>query len=105
MSDNENIEVQYLGLSRDGDSKRLCIEGEIRFFPKKIKNITVAGGFYSIDIERDGEKVSSIYSGTAIFLRMGEMSEDDILQHSTGQKAMTVKKMENKLVQQAKFIL
>ena len=97
MSENENVEVQFLGLSQDGKSKVIDVEGKKGWWPK-MKEFRIVGGIYDVEMQRkeDGSP-GSMYNGTALYLRQGDMTDEDIVRNAAGEKQLTMKKMENKL--------
>ena len=94
--DKEIITVHYLGLSADGKSKVIDVEGSKGHWPKSVKEFRVVGGLYDVAIVRKDGKVASMYNGTAIFGCMADLSDEDVVRHAAGSKQMTMKKIENK---------
>jgi hypothetical protein len=68
-------------------------------WPKSLKEFRITGGVYSVQIVRDEEgRVCSMYNGTAEYLRSEELDDEDMVRNAAGSKAMTMKKIENKLM-------
>ena len=95
-TNNDNyIEVQYLGMTRDSKSKIVLIDDK-RYHYKKVKQLTIPGAIYSVKAE-NSETGMSIWFGTTEYLRMGELNDSDIINHAAAKKVMTMKKFENKM--------
>ena len=95
-TNNDNyIEVQYLGMTRDSKSKIVLIDDK-RYHYKKVKQLTIPGAIYSVKAE-NSETGMSIWFGTTEYLRMGELNDSDITNHAAAKKVMTMKKFENKM--------
>ena len=95
-TNNDNyIDVQYLGMTRDSKSKIVLIDDK-RYHYKKVKQLTIPGAIYSVKAE-NSETGMSIWFGTTEYLRMGELNDSDITNHAAAKKVMTMKKFENKM--------
>ena len=92
---DEYIEVQYLGMTRDSKNKILLIDDK-RYYYKKVKQLTLPGAIYSVKAE-ETEEGKSIWFHTTEYLRMGELNDSDIINHAAAKKVMTMKKFENKM--------
>ena len=94
---DDYIEVQYLGMTRDNKSKILLIDDK-RYHYKKVKQLTIPGAIYSVKAKAENSETGmSIWFGTTQYLRMGELNDSDIINHAAAKKVMTMKKFENKM--------
>ena len=92
---DDYIEVQYLGMTRDSKNKILLIDDK-RYHYKKVKQLTIPGAIYSVKA-KNTETGMSIWFDTTQYLRMGELNDSDITNHAAAKKVITMKKFENKM--------
>ena len=94
----QNVEIQYLGLTRDNKSKVVLYNDKRSYF-KKVSQLTLPGAFYSADVLLNDENtLQTVWFGTLEYLRMGELEDSDKVNHAAAKKAMSIKKMENKML-------
>ena len=98
----QNVEIQYLGLTRDNKSKVVLYNDKRSYF-KKVSQLTIPGAIYSADVSLNDDNddtfnLQTVWFGTLEYLRMGELEDDDKINHAAAKKAMSIKKMENKML-------
>ena len=94
----QNVEIQYLGLTSDNKSKVILYNDKRSYF-KKVSQLTLPGAFYSADVLLNDENtLQTVWFGTLEYLRMGELEDNDKVNHAAAKKAMSIKKMENKML-------
>tara|TARA_R100001163_G_C4976606_1_gene134434 strand:+ start:227 stop:655 length:429 start_codon:yes stop_codon:yes gene_type:complete len=88
MSDDLNpIEVKYMGLTQDGQSIALEIEGEEYYWPRKYaKHFYQPGSIYEIQGLKTEEGTWSMAVGTATYLRSEDVDADVVARNGAGEK-------------------